>query len=267
MSSFRTVELSDPRFERDGLRFLTIKTPNLRGRGDICLFVPKVADETADLPIYLLLHGVYGSHWCWALKGGAHRTAARLMEAGEIAPAIIAMPSDGLWGDGSAYGTHHGKQFDRWIVEDVVMAVREISPVAGPESKVCIGGLSMGGYGALMLGGRFPERFAAISGHSSITRLAEMGEFVEEPLVGYEEAIAVHDVVAVFKASRDQLPPVRFDCGTEDPLLEGNRLLRRQLTEAGIAHEYEEFPGGHEWSYWATHVEKTLRFFDTARPR
>ena len=262
MSSFRTVELSDPRFELDGLRFLTIKTPNLRGRGDICLYVPEVAEGTTDLPIYLLLHGVYGSHWCWALKGGVHQTAARLMEAGEITPAIVAMPSDGLWGDGSAYGTHHGKQFDRWIVEDVVTAVRENIPAAGPNSKVCIGGLSMGGYGALMLGGRFPDLYAAVSAHSSITRLAEMAEFVEEPVAGYEEAIAVHDVISVLKANRDQLPPVRFDCGTEDPLLEGNRLLHRQLTAAGIAHEYEEFPGGHEWPYWATHVEKTLRFFN-----
>ena len=70
-SSFRTIELSDSIFESQNLRFLTVKTANLKGRGDICLYVPQV-DENINLPIYILLHGVYGSAWIWAMKGGAH---------------------------------------------------------------------------------------------------------------------------------------------------------------------------------------------------
>ena len=70
MSSFRTIELSDEVFETDGLRFLTVKTPNLLGRGDICLYLPQGIEPRTNLPIYILLHGVYGSAWAWALKGG-----------------------------------------------------------------------------------------------------------------------------------------------------------------------------------------------------
>jgi enterochelin esterase-like enzyme len=33
------------------------------------------------------------------------------------------------------------------------------------------------------------------------------------------------------------------------------------LEEAGVPHVYEEFEGGHEWSYWEAHLEDTLRFF------
>lgn len=241
---------------------MTIKTPNLKGRGNICLYVPDVPEGITDLPIYILLHGVYGSAWVWALKGGAHHSARRLMAQEDIQPAIIAMPSDGLWGDGSAYFSHHSKQFDQWIVSDVPRAIAENIPEASVNSPVCIGGLSMGGYGALSLGSRFPETFHAISGHSSITRLEQMTEFVEEPLEAYSEFCEWPDVIQSMTHNQAHLPALRFDCGVDDSLLAANRLLHRQLTEVGIPHSYEEFAGGHEWPYWQMHVEKTYRFFD-----
>jgi len=58
------------------------------------------------------------------------------------------------------------------------------------------------------------------------------------------------------------IPPLRFDCGKGDALIEGNRLLHTQLLELGVPHEYEEFDGAHEWPYWQKHLESTLRFFD-----
>ena len=264
MSSFRSIELSDSRFESEGLRFLTVKTPNLQGRGDICVYVPEVPAGTNQLPIYILLHGVYGSAWAWALEGGAHRTISRLIQDKEIKPAILAMPSDGLWGDGSAYGAHHHRKFDQWIVHDVPLAVMENIPEAGENAPLCIGGLSMGGYGALMLGARFPERFKAISGHSAITKLEQMALFVEEPLEAYAKNIDLPDVIDAMQINRKKLPALRFDCGLKDQLLEPNRLLHRQLLESNIPHVYEEFPGGHEWRYWQEQVIKSFRFFDAA---
>ncbi|MCK0188917.1 alpha/beta hydrolase-fold protein [Arenibacter sp. F20364] len=263
MSSFRTIELSDMAYENDGLRFLTIKTKNLKGRGDICLFVPKNDENLRDLPIYILLHGVYGSSWSWSMKGGAHRTAARLIEDKSIKPAIIAMPSDGLWGDGSGYLSHQEKDFAQWIVSDVPKAIVENLVGASERSPLCIGGLSMGGYGALMLGARFPNKFKAISGHSSITKFEQMAAFVEESLASYEIGDSDKNVIDLIKKQEGQLPALRFDCGTSDDLLEANRTLHKELQALKIAHTYEEFEGGHEWPYWQEHVEKTLRFFDT----
>lgn len=259
--SFRTIELSDEIYESE-LRFLTVKTPNLKGRGDICLYVPEMAKELNNLPIYILLHGVYGSAWIWALKGGAHHTAKRLMEAGEIAPAIIAMPSDGLWGDGSGYLQHREKDFAKWIVADVPLAIAENIPQASTSSPLCIGGLSMGGYGALHLGADFPERFKAISAHSAITKFEEMSLFVEEPLERYQLNAPKENVLDSIKKNKNQLPKLRFDCGTDDKLISGNRLLHQQLTDLDIPHVYEEFEGGHEWPYWQKHVEKTFSFFN-----
>jgi len=263
MPRFRTTELSNPRLESDNLRFITVKTPNLKGRGDICVFVPK-GEVNDDLPIVILLHGVYGSAWVWAMKGGAHRTAARMIAAGDIPPCILAMPSDGLFADGSAYLPHNGYDFERWITEDVIDAVRLNIPQAEKTTETYIAGLSMGGYGALRLGAAFPELFRGISGHSSITRLEEMSLFVEEKTAIYRQADADREnVVDLLLKHKDRLPPLRFDCGTEDELIEGNRQLHEALTAAGIPHQYEEFPGGHEWPYWELHLEDTLRFFLT----
>ncbi|WP_343330835.1 alpha/beta hydrolase [Polaribacter staleyi] len=261
-SSFKTVELSDSVFESQGLRFLTVKTPNLKGRGDICLYVPEV-DNIDNLPIYILLHGVYGSAWIWAMKGGAHKTAKKLMENKNIKPAIIAMPSDGLWGDGSAYFSHHQKQFDNWIVSDVITAVKENIPEAKNSTATCIGGLSMGGYGALSLGARFPEKFKAISGHSSITKLEQMQLFTDDPLETYLKESVTPNVIDSFIKNKSHLPPIRFDCGVKDSLFSANKTLHNDLLKEGIPHTFEEFEGGHEWSYWIKNVEKSFHFFDT----
>ncbi|WP_339714215.1 alpha/beta hydrolase-fold protein [uncultured Kriegella sp.] len=262
MSSFRTIELSDNNYENDGLRFLTVKTKNLKGRGDICLFVPKVSEGVTNLPIYILLHGVYGSAWVWAMKGGAHRTAQRLMDNGTIRPAIIAMPSDGLWGDGSGYLPHLEKNFSEWIVSDVPNAIIENIPQASVESELCIGGLSMGGYGALRLGIQNPHKFKAISAHSAITKFEEMGDFVEESLSSYGVKDSETAVIDAVKNHKNKIPSLRFDCGTSDDLLEANRLLHQQLLNLKVTHVYQEFEGGHEWPYWIEHVKDSFLFFN-----
>lgn len=259
--TFRTVSVSDPRFETDRLRTFTVKSPALGARVDLTLHLPPEAESGTAVPLVILLHGVYGSHWAWTLNGGAHRTAARLLAAGEIPPLALAMPSDGLWGDGSGYLPHRGQDFERWIVDEVPALVRRFVGAVTERSPVCIAGLSMGGFGALRLAGKFPERFAAAAGHSSLTEFEQMSRFVEEPLPRFMAREEDRSVLRTLLAQRDRLPPLRFDCGKSDPLLAENRALHAALDAHGIAHLYEEFEGGHEWSYWEEHLADTLRFF------
>lgn len=262
MKRFRTVEISDPQFESEGLRFITVKTPNLKGRGDICVYVPEV-DDRSDLPIVLLLHGVYGSAWCWSQKAGAHHTAKQLIKNEEIQPMILVMPSDGLWGDGSAYLPHSDYNFEKWIVDDVIDAVKENMPQVKNTETHFISGLSMGGYGALMLGAKYGEVFKAISAHSSITSLPQMSLFVEEPLSAYSQSDpTTEDVFHTIEKNKATLPHLRFDCGKEDLLIEHNRTLHQQLQKANIPHQYFEFEGAHEWPYWQEHLKDTLIFFN-----
>jgi putative tributyrin esterase len=262
MTKFRTIKLSDPVYEHNHLRFMTVKSPALRGRGDIALFIPPNT-ENKTLPLVLLLHGVYGSHWAWALNGGVHITALQMIEAGEINPMVIAMPSDGLWGDGSGYLPHHQANYEQWIVNDSIEAMKETLPQINENSVVFIGGLSMGGFGALRLGAKYHDRFKAISAHSAITDLSQFKLFVEEDLDWYAQADKKNESVwETLKYHRGHLPPFRFDCGMDDLLIDYNRALHRKLSVAGIPHIYEEYSGRHEWEYWRTHVKDSLLFFN-----
>src|ERR1700753_1910611 len=94
--SCASVELSDPRYERDGLRVITLGSGALGGRADLCFCAPPIGPASKTLPLLILLHGAGGSAWSWPLNGGAHLTASRLIEAEEIAPVALIMPSDGL---------------------------------------------------------------------------------------------------------------------------------------------------------------------------
>lgn len=246
------------------MRHITVKSPALKARGDISVFVPPGADKLRDLPIALLLHGIYGSHLDWPMKGGAHVTAARMIALCEIQPMLLAMPSDGLWGDGSGYLPHDGLDFEKWIVEDVPAAVRETIDCAGDASSMCIGGLSMGGFGAMVLGARHARLFKAISAHSSVTVLDQIARRVQEDPTKFGLPEREKSALKTLLDHRATLPPLRFDCGVNDVLLPANRILHEGLEMEGIPHIYEEFPGDHVWNYWEVHLQTTLRFFDQA---
>ncbi|MFC7336626.1 alpha/beta hydrolase [Haloferula chungangensis] len=260
-SHFRTTELANLPSQVGTMKAMTVKSPALSARADLSIFIPDQAKDLSKVPVVILLHGVWGSHWVWSLMGEAHLTLQQMIDAGELPPMILAMPSDGLWGDGSGYLKHAHQDFEKWIVEDVPHAVSEATGNALTAPHF-IAGLSMGGFGALRLGAKHPDRFAAFVGHSSITDIAQLPLFVEESLSDYtQEDPSDHSVLETILKHRASLRPFRFDCGVDDLLIEHNRELKRAFDEAGIDHEYEEHPGGHEWPYWVTHLRETLRFF------
>ena len=147
--------------------------------------------------------------------------------------------------------------YERWIMEDVIACARDTVPDLAPE--VFLAGLSIGGYGALRLGAKYGGLVRGISAHSPITRLHDMARFVPEPgsYLGDEPFVGVW--IARHRAS---LPPLRFDCGTEDPLLDASRRLHDELVHQSVVHIYQEYPGAHDWAYWKTHLADTLLFFE-----
>ena len=262
---FRSFETSDPAIAPEGLRFLTVKSAALDQRADITLYTPPAMGP--DTPICILLHGVYGSHWAWAFKGGAHHTAGRLIGSGAIRPMVLAMPSDGLWGDGSGYVPHAQQDFERWIIDEVPAAVRQACVHCTPASPLLLAGLSMGGFGALRLAGKHPQRLAAAAAHSTITDASQLDALIEEPRRGWSPLDADTSVLQALRQATGPLPPLRLDCGTDDFLLQANRVLHAELLAHGIEHVYAEHPGDHGWPYWATHLEDTLKFFDQVLAR
>ncbi len=256
MSQFFTTEKAT--FQ--GLDFITVKSNALKRRTDITIFSPPNASKST--PLVILLHGVYGSHWAWAMKGNAHTTAQNLIETGQIKPMILAMPSDGLYADGSGYVPHQSADYERWITEDVIEVMKEQYPQINDESPIFIAGLSMGGFGALRLGAKYPTIFKAFSGLSSITHFNQIGEFVAEFEQLKHDALEQDGVLEWILKNKSTIPPFRFDCGADDILIEHNRQLHNELKNNEIPHIYEEFSGGHSWEYWSEHLAKTLLFFN-----
>jgi len=257
---FPNAQLSRPLPGNERLRFLNFRSDALGHRGDVLLFTPPQFESGECVPLLLLLHGVYGCQWNWWLNGDVAATAIEMLRAGSMTPMMIAMPSDGLWGDGSGYVPHAHGNYEQWIAEDLPACLREMFPQLDLE-KFFLAGLSMGGFGALRLGMKYASRVAGISAHSTLTNVAQLPRFIPYPASAFLYAgEADTDLLHWAKVNRARLPPIRFDCGLEDSLLDENRDLHRALEHLGVPHVYEEFAGGHDWPYWTEHVRATLAF-------
>ncbi len=80
--------------------------------------------------------------------------------------------------------------------------------------------------------------------------------FGENPQGGSEDIFALAE-----RADRNSFPALRFDCGIDDFLIEDNRRFHQHLEKLGLPHEYQEFPGEHNWAYWDEHVQEAIAFF------
>ena len=260
--AIQQIEESSPEPGSEKLKYLTVHASSLKGRGTISCY--NAFSDTKNLPVVILLHGVYGSHWVWMNMGGVHSVYERLRETHQIDEMLLVMPEDGSYYAGSGYlPLSNGYNFEQWIVEDALQTVFQTIPCASEASPLFITGLSMGGYGALRLGAKYADRFSGISAHSAITDILEMKVFVEEDLSIYHcNAPHEADIMYWLEQHKQQLPPLRMDCGTSDVLYAGNVRFSERLKNAKIEHTFSTADGCHEWSYWNRMIEHTLRFFD-----
>ncbi|GGA68908.1 tributyrin esterase [Neiella marina] len=259
--AIQRLEVSDPAFSEANTTTVTINSSHIEGRRDVTIY-NSVSPSTSNVPMVVLLHGVYGSHWVWMRLGGVHLVYEQLKVQG-LGDFVLVMPSDGgLW-EGSAYLPLPQGNFERWIVEDVINAAIEQCDCLSQNSRIYLSGLSMGGYGTLRLGAKYPARFSGLSAHSSVTTLADLQQFVEYPVSNYQ-CVDSHEAELLhwFNLNKANTPPLRLDCGEEDSLFASNMELSKQLSEIGIKHDFQVYAGGHEWSYWHRHVATTLKFFD-----
>ena len=88
-----------------------------------------------------------------------------------------------------------------------------------------------------------------------------MDALMAESRDGWAGTPADTSVLDALRTASPPLPALRFDCGRDDILTDANRQLHADLLQAGIAHEYAEHAGGHDWAYWTQYLEDTLRFF------
>ncbi len=223
---------------------------------DMTVLLPQDAEGAGPYPVLYLLHGLSDDDTIWTRRTSLERYVSGM-------PLILVMPDGGR---GFYTDARNGYAYESHIMEDVIGFVERFLPAVPERNGRAIGGLSMGGYGAMKLALKHPDRFCSAVVHSSvfdIQRLLQDSEHADELalIFGDDAAEGGNDPFRLAQeADPEALPVIRFDCGTDDRLIDHNRAFHAHLEELGVEHEYGEFPGGHEWAYWDRRVQEALQF-------
>jgi putative tributyrin esterase len=208
--------------------------------------------------VFYLLHGLSDDHTIWQRRTSIERYVEGL-------PLVVVMPDGGRgWYTNAEEGYAHEDD----LVKDIVGLVDRTFPVKAERAGRAIGGLSMGGYGAVKIALKHHEMFASANSHSgalgflrgNLEKSKQLSSefpriFGNHPTNGPEDPFAI-----VEKLDHGRIPALRIDCGTEDFLLDQNRAFHAHLDSMKIPHEYQEFPGSHHWAYWDLHVQEAVKF-------
>lgn len=202
-------------------------------------------------PVLYQLHGYSDDSFSWLVNSNIARHVAGL-------PLIVVLPDGGT----SRYVNHaphermNLQRYEDHLIHDIPEQLsRTFNVTSGPWA---IGGLSMGGQGALRLGMKHSDRFASIWAHSS-------GALNPDPtwlaLLEDPEDASCFTQADRLKARVDggaAQPVLTFDCGVDDRVIDGNRDLHAHMDAIGLTHTYREYPGDHTWDYWDEHVIEAI---------
>lgn len=273
----------------------------------VVVYLPPSYDRSsARYPVAYYLHGWSGDEWNW-VKSGHLDTSMDTLAARGTPEMILVMPDgdDSWWvtsnslpdqagclrslpsyaGDGRAYCVPW-PHYDDYVAYDVVRWVDAKFRTKADRAHRGVAGLSMGGYGAMLLALQYPEVFGAAASHSGVLWPLEWAPagVLNRPAGSVDStwsriygnavgrsirAVSGSDTTGWFardpvhlldraRARGAPLPALKADCGTSDPFLAGNRAFRQALTARGVPIVFDEYPGAHDWNYWRTHGRESL---------
>ncbi len=135
---------------------LNFFSSSLRKQTAFNIILPEIEGHNGPFPVFYLLHGLSDDYSMWQRKTSIGRYVQML-------PLIVVMPDGGR---GFYCDAEEGFAYESAIVRDLIPFVDRMFHTVAEKRGRCIGGLSMGGYGALKLALKFPELFASANGHS-----------------------------------------------------------------------------------------------------
>jgi putative tributyrin esterase len=218
---------------------------------------PDSPDAKRPWSVYYLLHGLSDDHTTWSRRSCIERYTLGY-------PLMVVMPDGGR---GWYTNAVEGDAFEDDLLTQVIGMVDKNFPVKAERAGRAIGGISMGGFGAVKLGLKHPHLFASVNSQSGVLGLLRdtteskviCPEFTrifgEKTTDGPEDPFHL-----AAKANRKKLPAFLLECGKEDPFIEHNRSFRKHLEELKIAHEYREYSGTHNWHHWDREVGQAIDF-------
>lgn len=220
-------------------------------------------------PVLYLLHGYSGHYDNWVTK-------TKLLDYAAQHELIIVTPEgNNGWYTDSATAT--ADKYESYVIRELIPDVERRYRAAASREGRAVAGLSMGGYGALKFGIKYPEMFALAASMSGAVGAASWRSDAELPRGSISRSLleTFGPADGAVKAQNDlfrlvgelsperakSLPFLYLDCGTEDGLrlLPSNLAFANLLVERRIPHEYRQLPGDHNWAYWDKQVREVLR--------
>lgn len=215
-----------------------------------------------------LLHGFHGFNKDWLLRSSIEELSNQYNLA-------VVMPS----GENSFYldqkGT--GKAYCQYVGKELVEYVNKTFGLSDKSEDNFIGGLSMGGFGAIHTGLYFPETFGKVIALSSaliIHNIENMKEDFQDGIADYDYYSSVFGDLSQLKDSPNNpeflirrlkkeektIPSLYMACGTEDFLINENRAFHGFLQDENIDVTYIESPGVHDWKFWRQYLELGIQW-------
>lgn len=230
-------------------------------------------DEVFDKDYYkrgpkniILLHGLTGTDTDWLYGGVAQEMAIQYN-------LNVFMPTTG----NSFYLNrgYEGGNYADFIGEELPEYIRETFGIEMDSSNSLIGGLSMGGYGAIHIALTYPERFGAcialssalnqkeladpsLRGRNSVMCKAMLDEIFGDPAGLLDSDVNPEVQYRRLADAGRIIPKIYMACGTEDFLIEPNREFRDFLSREKADFIYEEGTGGHNWTFWNEYLSRGL---------
>ena len=211
-------------------------------------------------PTLYLLHGYGGSYSNWITRVPqlqALATQHRMLiicPDGDFSSWYLDSPIDSSF----KYETFTGIELPQFI--DVTY-----NTIKTREGRA-ITGLSMGGYGAMLIGLRHSKTFAACGSMSGALVLEDLKKSYDMQK-RFGDTVTNKQYYINFSINNliENYPPdslaIIIDCGVDDAFIKMNSDLHKKMITLKIPHDYIERPGKHDWKYWATAVQYQVLFF------
>jgi hypothetical protein len=212
---------------------------------------PPGARRGSRLPLIIGLHAYGGDHGsALGSLGLAHGLALRV--GGRPLPPVAIASADG----GGGYWNPH--PYD----DPMEMVIGELIPRCQPmglglgDRQIGTLGISMGGYGAILLAERYPEVFRAAAAISpAIWTRYEQARSVNPGAYASASAFAAAD--AVTHASSLKGVAIRVATGRDDPFRPGVEALARALPPGAVVRV---LPGCHTGPFFLSQLPPSLAF-------
>lgn len=233
---------------------------------DKILFPGMKPREEKPFKTLYLLHGVLGDNNDW-IKG------TRIALWAQENNLAVIMPS----GENQFYLNQKcpGFAYSDYIGKELVEITRKMFPLSDKREDTFIGGLSMGGYGALYNGILHHNTFGNIVALSSALVTNKAGEVTyDHPIMTEnrhyflrcfgdldnmsENSVHLQTLVKEKLEEGAKLPDIYMACGRDDFLKGYNDDFAAYLEKNDIKVTYEVGPGDHEWDFWDTYIKKGM---------